>query len=96
MAKTFNKDPNATLDYIMDWRPALTPWLALGESIINVVWTIPAPLAEASSSNTADDATAFISGGTEGTRYEVACKITTDAGRIDERSFYLNITNQFA
>lgn len=85
------KDPNALLDYVVDW----APWLADSgsDTIASVVWTA-AGLTIASSSFTTTDATIRLSGGTSGMLYTVSCRITTAAGRIDERSFKLRVRDK--
>lgn len=81
----FIKDPDATLDYTVDW----TSWMASGDSIASVAWTIPSGLTQVSSSNTNTTATVWLSGGTVGQSYSVKAKITTSSviPRIDERTF---------
>jgi hypothetical protein len=78
----FIKDPQATLDYSVDW----TLWLASGDYISSVVWTVPSGLTTVTTSNTNTLATIWLSGGTVGQSYSVQCKITTAGGRIDERT----------
>ena len=91
MATRFKHDPNALLDYAVDW----TSWLAAAETISTVVWTVPTGLTEESapggwSEPDADNKrTVWVSGGTAATDYTVACKITTSVGRVDERSIVL-------
>jgi hypothetical protein len=85
------KDPNAVLDYVVDW----APWLADSgsDTITAVVWTATG-LTITSSSFTTTDATVRLSGGTSGTLYTVSCRITTAGGRIDERSFKLRVRDK--
>lgn len=91
MPTRFKHDPDATLDYAVDW----TSWLASGETISSVSWTVPAGVTEESAPGgwSEPDAnnkrTVWISGGTAGTDYTVACEITTSVGRVDERSIIL-------
>ena len=80
------KDPNAVLDYTVDW----ADWLASGETIATVTWTVETGLTKDSNTNTNTTATVWLSGGTDGTKYTVACKIVTSASRTDERSFTIN------
>jgi hypothetical protein len=75
------KDPDSTLDYILVW----SRWLGT-DTIASASWTVPAGLTEESSTATTTTATVWLSGGTAGTDYDVACLITTAAGRIDERT----------
>ena len=86
------KDPEAVLDYSMDWGP----WLEEGDAIESAVWTVPAGLTKESQSETAsedggpiDTTTVWLSGGTAGERYEVKCHIVTSGGREDERTAVL-------
>jgi hypothetical protein len=83
---TFPKDPAAVLDYTVDW----SNWLGL-DKITSVVWTVPAGIGNAGTSNSGTAATIWISGGTAGTNYIVTCLVTTLAGRTDERSFQLTV-----
>ncbi len=76
------KDPDATLDYVWDW----TAWLADAETISTVTWLVPDGIDEDSTSNTDTTATIWLSGGTLGSAYEITCRITTNQGRIDDRS----------
>lgn len=79
---TFQKDPEAVLDYSFDW----TPWLAAGETITSKTVTVPTGLTLDASNEAAGVVTAWISGGTAGTAYRVECLIVTSEGRTDERS----------
>lgn len=79
------KDPNATLDYGINW----AEWLG-ADTIATVAWTVPAGLTQTAATNTTTSATIWLSGGTVGTRYAVACRITTTAGRIDDRTIRID------
>lgn len=86
------KDPNATLDYQIDW----TNFLASGESIVSVVWTVTGATLETSAS-TATTATAWLSGGTVGTVISATCRITTDStpvARVDDRTLRLTVVER--
>ena len=85
MMQAFEKDPNATLDYVVDW----SKWLQQGETISTSSWTVPAGLtqpATPAASNTATTATVWLAGGTAGANYDVSNRITTSAGRTDDRT----------
>ncbi len=84
------KDPDAVLDWRWDW----TEWLADGESIIASTVTVSAGLVLDSSGNSITSATAWLSGGTPGVVYSVANRITTSAGRTDERTITIRVTNR--
>ena len=85
----FTKDPDAVLDYVWDW----SSWLAGGETISTSVFTVTAGITVNSTSNTTTTATVWLSGGTNGV-YTVANKITTSAGRTDERSLTIRVQNR--
>ena len=80
----FTKDPEAVLDYQVDW----SDWLD-DDTIDTSEWTVPAGLTEDSDSNTYTVAKVWLSGGTSGTTYAVENKITTADGRTDERTIYI-------
>lgn len=78
------KDPDATLKYKFDW----SDWLATGETIISQVITAETGITADSGTITDSSTTVTVelSGGTAGGVYDVACKITTNDGQIDERT----------
>ena len=84
------KDPSAVLDWMFDW----SDWLASGETITN--HTITADTGITVDSWTEDDGkvTVWLSGGTAGINYKVACKITTTAGRTDERTIWIKVVER--
>ena len=92
------KDPSAVLDYVFDW----TGWLATGETIAvdsetgEKLITITADTGITVDSSTEDDGkvTVWLSGGTAGINYKVACLITTTAGRTDERTIWIKVVER--
>jgi hypothetical protein len=86
MAQSFIKDPNAVLDYTIDW----STWLE-GDTISTSDWTVPTGLTEASDSNTTTTATVWLSGGTAGQEYTVTNRIVTAGGRTEDRSIYIRV-----
>ena len=92
------KDPSAVLDYVFDW----TEWLATGETIAvdsetgEKLITITADTGITADSSTESDGkvTVWLSGGTAGINYKVACKITTSAGRTDERTIWIKVVER--
>jgi len=84
--ETWIKDPDAILDYTIDWGPN---WLSDGETISTSTWIVPANITEDSDSNDDTTATIWLSGGVEGESYDITNRITTSAGRQDDRSFQL-------
>ncbi|MBI4910310.1 MAG: hypothetical protein HY820_42225 [Acidobacteria bacterium] len=83
---TFTKDPNAVLDYTIDW----TRWLA-GDQIATSEWLVPSGLTKMADSKTASSATVWLSGGTAGQSYTVTNRIMTSAGRTEDRSFIAKV-----
>ena len=86
------------MDYVFDW----TEWLATGETIAvdsetgEKLITITADTGITVDSWTEDDGkvTVWLSGGTAGINYKVACKITTSAGRTDERTIWIKVVER--
>lgn len=81
------KDKDAKLDFMFDW----SEWLESGETISSYVLTVQTGITKVSDSKTTTAVTVWLSGGTNGTWYTVACKITTSLGRIDERTINIQI-----
>lgn len=88
------KSPNAKLPFLFDW----STWLANEEdSASSVDWIVPEGLVKETSppSTLSDGVTVvWLSGGTKGIVYRVICRITTVAGRIDERTLHLRISSR--
>lgn len=83
------KDPGAVLDFSFDW----TKWLApLSDIITASVWVVEptGSLVVTINSFSNTITTVWLDGGIAGTDYRVTNKITTNAGRKDERSFYIH------
>jgi len=101
MATSFTKDPEAVLDYTFDWKPlthgvpgATSDWLATGETISSYTVTVPTGITKDSDSQADGVVTYWLSGGTAGTTYRVECKIVTNAGRTDERSTWIKVSER--
>lgn len=104
-ARVFEKVEGASKDYNVIW----ADWLQPNESIATSAWTIPAGLTGgAESINTASAvtfegteyrvntvATVYISGGKIGQIYELINTITSDAGRIDSRSLFIQVVRRY-
>lgn len=102
MANTaFTKDSDAVLDYAFDWKPlthgvsgATSDWLATGETISSYTVTAETGLTKDSDSQADGVVTVWLSGGTAGINYKVACLIATSAGRTDERTIWIKVMNR--
>ena len=90
----FVKDPDAVLDYVFDWRDASTPWLATSETIVDHIITADTGLVVDSSTENNGKVTVWLSEGTAGINYKVACLITTTAGRTDERTIWIKVVER--
>jgi len=90
MPTRFRKDPEAVLDFAFDW----SPWLSDGETITNHNITASAGLTVNSSSEADGVVTVWLSGGTASSKYRVECLIETSAGRTDERSFTVSVSER--
>ena len=98
MPSIFLKDPDATLDYKFDWK-ALTngngssDWLDTDETISSKTVTVDDGITKESDAlaDTNTSVVVWLSGGTAGVDYEVACKIVTSASRTDERTIKIQV-----
>jgi molybdopterin biosynthesis enzyme MoaB len=92
------QDPDATLDYRWDYRALTngtgrTDWLEVGETIASYE-VLPDAGLVVESDETVDTASAvvvWLSGGTAGADYDVTVRVTTTAGRVDDRTITLMI-----
>ncbi len=101
MGASFTKDPDAVLDYKFDWKAlangnGTSNWLASGETISTRTVTVASGLTKDSDSitDTSTSVTVWLSGGTAGTDYTVACKIVTSASRTDERTIRISVSQR--
>ena len=84
------KDPSAVLDYVFDW----TEWLATGETITDHTITADTGITVDSSTELDGKVTVWLSGGTAGVNYKVACLVETSAGRTDERTIWIKVVER--
>jgi hypothetical protein len=87
MMTSYTKDPNAVLDWKVDW----TAWLASGETITTSTWIVPTGITKDSDTHTGTAATVWLSGGTVNVSYEVTNRVVTSAGRTDDRTIRINV-----
>lgn len=88
---TFIKDPNAVLDYTISWRRWLGPTDAISAA---PTVTADAGINVDSSTFNGASCTVWLSGGADGTSYNVAVKIVTVGGRTDERTITIRVANR--
>jgi hypothetical protein len=83
---TYEKDPDARLDYFWDW----TDWLGPAELITNhsfsIVPILGVELDTSSVSTDGKKVVAWLIGGEENTAVDVTCHIITNEGREDDRT----------
>ena len=80
--KKFVKDPGAVLDYTINW----SAWLPDGDTLVDATATATSGLTVDSVSRTTTQTTVWLSGGVAGNSYDVTVRVTTNGGRIDERT----------
>lgn len=86
--REFLKDPDAKLDYKFNWKN----WLTAGETIASYVLTVSGGgLTIDTHSDNGVAVTVWLKAGVNGTERSVSCRITTTAGRIDERTMRFTI-----
>ena len=86
---TYTKDPDATLDFRVDW----SVWL--GEDTISMsAWIVPAGITQDSATNDTTTATVWLSGGSVGRSYHVVNRITTAAGRVNDQTLVIKVREQ--
>lgn len=87
----FSQDPQAFLDYTVDWSQWVeTSSAGAVDTITTSSWTADPGITQGSSSWTSNSASLFITGGTPGNSYNIYNKIVTSQGRTDLRT--INVT----
>lgn len=86
MTPIFLKDPDAKLDYVVDW----SAWLD-GDTISSSSWIVPDGITLESDVHTNTTSTVWLSGGTPGDTHHVVNRIATAGGRIDDRTIIVVI-----
>lgn len=88
------KDPDAVLDYSVDWTEALED----GESLLAAEWIVhpedAGGLAILSEATAGTLRSATVSGGRPGDLYRLTNRVTTDQGRTHDRSFLIRIAQR--
>jgi hypothetical protein len=84
---SFTKDPDAILDYLVDWED----WLATGDYIVSAATSVQSGLTLTTQAFTSTQHTIWLSGGTKGTDYTVTSRVWTNDGRKDDRSIRIRV-----
>ncbi len=95
---TVEKDPEAELDFGIDW----SSWLATSETISTSTWTVPTGIiVSTDSDHTGDpnipggtDTKVWLTGGTAGTDYLVVNTIVTNQYRTDQRTICVKVRDR--
>ena len=90
LTNQYTKDPSAILDWAFDW----TDWLAAAETITDHTITADTGITVGSSTEDTGIVTVWLSDGTAGENYKVACLVETSAGRTDERTIWIKVVNR--
>lgn len=92
MTTQYEKDPQAILDYSIDW----TSFLETAETIATSQWFTTSGITVDVTGHTTKVATIWVSGGTLGQSYELTNRITTSntPARVDERTIIITIVNK--
>lgn len=89
---SFVKDPDAVLDYAIDW----TDWLASrgSDTISASAWIVPDGITKDSDEFTDTVATIWLSGGTAGETYSLTNRVTTAGGRVQDKTIKIKVKEQ--
>ena len=90
MKRLFLKDPDAVLDYSVDW----SAWLVDGDIIISSDWLPTTGITVVSSSFSTNATTVWVSDGVAGNKYGITNRITTSGGRTDDRTIYIKVVQR--
>lgn len=85
----FRKDPDARLDYTVDW----ADWLDT-DYIVSAATSVESGLTLYTQAFTSTVHTIWLTGGTVGEEYNVTSRIITNAGRIDDRTFVIKVSER--
>lgn len=89
--RTLRKDPNALLDYALDW----SEWLSSADVIVASTWTTsPAGLTEGDTHNDGLKTSIWLSGGAVGVTYTITNHVVTEDDRCDDRSFEIVVVER--
>jgi hypothetical protein len=87
--KVYQKDPQAVLNFTIDW----SAWLG-ADTIATSNFVAGSGITKDSQSNNTTSATVKLSGGTDGSDYDVVNTITTAGGLTDERTIRIQVRQQ--
>lgn len=91
------KDPQAVLDYAIDWGTEFLAATSPIDTIATSTWAITGPdssLTVDADTKTTSLATVWLSGGTLDAEYQVTNRITTAEGRTDDRTITVSVVSK--
>lgn len=86
---SYRKDPDARLDYTVNW----TDWLGT-DYIVSAATSVQTGLTLYTQAFTSTVHTIWLTGGSAGQEYNVTSRIYTNAGRIDDRTFKIKVSER--
>jgi hypothetical protein len=90
----FLKDPDAVIDFGVDWTTALGAGATIAESAWSIAPVETGGLAQVSASLDGSVSTVRLSGGVPGHLYQVGNRVTLADGARDERSLTVRVENR--
>jgi hypothetical protein len=91
--QTRTKDADAVKDYLVDWGAKWLAGPAAFDTLAESTFEVEDGLTMDSDAHTSTTATVWLSGGTPGVTYEVTNRIVTAAGRTDDFTFKVQVTD---
>lgn len=85
----YTKDPNAILDYTINWAPFLGV-----DTISTSAWIVPSGITNVTDTKTTTTTTIWLSGGTIGSFYDLTNRIVSVGGRTDDRTIRVRIKDR--
>lgn len=84
------KDPDAVLDYAIDWGRL---WLPTDDTIVSATWIVPDGINKVSDNIDGGRTVVWLSGGTPGTLYELTCRVVTAEARTETATLPIYVDN---
>ena len=89
------KDPNAVLDYTINW--ATSYLSSTGETISTSAWSVTPSTSQLliqSSTKTTTTTTVWLTGGTKGFVYRATNRVVTNMSRTEDRSVVIRVASR--
>ena len=86
-----DKDPDAVLDYFIDWQPKLDP---VADTIATSTWTLPAGITLHQQGFSDTKTLIWLKNGTAGNTYAIHNRITTAGGRTFDQTVTITVAEK--